>query len=99
MDELMERAQLLARFKLSVKRTLNESVDLDLLTRDALYARKRLAEIEEAATEESLLIMVLRLREMLLPSQPLVAPPSPSVITPEAKHKETRDYKMGARSW
>ncbi len=99
MDEHMERAQLMARFKLSVKRTLNESVDLDLLTRDALYARKRLSEIEEAATEESLLIMVLRLREMLLPSQPLVAPPTPPVSSPETKHKETRDYKMGARSW
>ena len=33
MDDAMARAQLLARFKLQVKRTLGETVDLEAATR------------------------------------------------------------------
>ncbi len=97
MDTQMEMAQLLARFKLQVKRTLSETVDLDRLTRDADYARQRLAEIEEAALDEDLLVMVLRLRDHLLPiaTQPEAPPPVPPAPAP----KETRNYLMGARAW
>ena len=45
MDEKLERAQLMARFKLMVKRSLGESVDLERLARDLAYARSRLAEV------------------------------------------------------
>ncbi len=100
MDKQMEMAQLMARFKLQVKRTLSETVDLDRLIRDADYARQRLAEIEEAALDEELLVMVLRLRDHLLPVTPVAsvvaAPPPPPAEPPP---KETRNYLMGARAW
>lgn len=99
MDERLELAQLLARFKLQVKRTLNQSVDLEKLARDAAYARQRLAEIEEDALDEELLVMVLRLRDILVPAVPAAveAAPPPALEAPVAR--ETRSYLMGARSW
>lgn len=105
MDEKLERAQLMARFKLMVKRTLSQTVDLERLGREPAYARERLAEIEEAALDEELLIMVLRLRDLLLPApEPVVVvAPAPVVIAPveipRESSKETRNYMMGARSW
>lgn len=107
MDDAMARAQLLARFKLQVKRTLGETVDLEALTRDPQYARQRLSEIEDAATEEDLLIMVLRLRDLLLPAPPVREThnetPSiavePTMLQAPAAAKETRNYLMGARAW
>ena len=98
-EKQLEIAQMLARFKLQVKRSLGETVDLEKLAREPAYARQRLSEIEEAATEEDLLIMVLRLRDLLVPvelSTPVIAAP----VAPEAAAvRETRNYLMGARSW
>lgn len=92
MEEKLEKAQLMARFKLMVKRSLSQSVDLERLEREPAYARERLAEIEEAALDEELLVMVLRLRELFVPLAALpLAEPAPV--------KETRNYKMGARAW
>ncbi|MCG2577019.1 hypothetical protein LZ012_08420 [Dechloromonas sp. XY25] len=102
MEKSMEMAQLLARFKLQVKRSLAESVDLEALTRDPIYARRRLSEIEEAAGDEDLLIMVLRLRDHLLPPADLPSPviAQPPEIAPEpSSQRETRSYLMGARAW
>ena len=104
MDKHMEMAQLLARFKLQVKRSLSETVDLDRLTRDRSYARQRLAEIEEAALDEDLLVMVLRVRDVLLPIEAApVEPPAPVIAAKpaevEATARETRNYLMGARAW
>ncbi len=103
MDENMEKAQMLARFKLQVKRALSETVDLEALTRDPQYARQRLSEIEEAAADEDLLVMVLRLRDLLLPAQavqePKVEIESAPVAPAPAAAKETRSYLMGARTW
>lgn len=104
MDQQMETAQLLARFKLQVKRSLGESVDLERLTREPDYALQRLKEIEEAAEDIDLLVMVVRLRDTFAPS---TNPTSPS-ITPSTtgpseaeiiSSKETRNYLMGARAW
>lgn len=95
MDMQLEMAQLLARFKLQVKRTLHEAVDLEQLTRDPAYARQRLAEIEEAAMDEDLLVMVLRLREKLLPTARTATQKAPSADS----HQETRNYRLGARAW
>ena len=92
MEEKLEKAQLMARFKLMVKRSLSQSVDLERLEREPAYARERLAEIEEAALDEDLLVMVLRLRELCVPLAPRQR------AEPEAV-KETRNYKMGARAW
>jgi hypothetical protein len=94
----------MARFKLMVKRTLGQTVDLERLDREPAYARERLAEIEEAALDEDLLIMVLRLRDLLLPAAAPVVEVAPVVIPaaveiPREIPKETRNYMMGARSW
>lgn len=93
MEEKLERAQLMARFKLMVKRSLGETVDLEGLARDPAYARARLAEIEEAALDEELLVMVLRLRDLFVPVDAL--PPTAA----SDSGRETRNYKMGARAW
>ena len=94
MEDKLEKARLLARFKLMVKRSLNQSVDLERLCREPAYAQERLAEIEEAALEEELLVMVLRLRDLYVPLAPVAAAETPAEQTPE-----TRNYKMGARAW
>jgi hypothetical protein len=103
MKEILEKAQLMARFKLMVKRSLSQSVDLERLDREPAYARERLAEIEEAALDEELLVMVLRLRDLLLPALPPMEP-EVAVVTPLVEAvaeipRETRNYKMGARAW
>lgn len=98
-EKQLEIAQMLARFKLQVKRSLGETVDLEKLAREPAYARQRLSEIEEAATEEDLLIMVLRLRDLLVPVE-LSTPVIATTVAPEAAAvRETRSYLMGARSW
>lgn len=91
----MELAQLLARFKLMVRRSLNQSVDLERLTREPAYARIRLTEIEDAAMDEDLLVMVIKLREWLVP------PLGEEKKTPEksASANKLRDYRLGARAW
>lgn len=101
MEKTLEQAQLLARFKLQVKRALGESVNLDALSNDPIYAKARLAEIEEMAEDEELLVMVLRVRDQVLPVEahtaaPIVAAP---VAPPIPVVKETRNYMMGARAW
>ncbi|WP_035383311.1 hypothetical protein [Ferriphaselus sp. R-1] len=96
MTEELELMQLMARFKLQVRRQLNQLVDLDLLKTDSAYARTRLSEIENLADDEELLMMVLRLRGILLP----VAPPPQVKAVEEPPQTETgRSYKFGARSW
>lgn len=98
MDKQMEMAQLLARFKLQVKRSLGETVDLLRLSREPAYAQQRLTEIEEAADDEELLVMLLRLRDKLVPAD---APPPPALMeSPEqATIRGSRNYLMGARAW
>lgn len=89
MDKPLEFVQLLARFKLQVKRSLGERVDLEALARDSAYARQRLAEIEDAADDEELLILVQRVRDVVLPPPPQAAEPAGA----------SRRYLTGARSW
>lgn len=95
MSEELELMQLMARFKLQVRRQLNQMVDLDLLKIDSAYARTRLSEIENLADDEELLMMVLRLRSSLLSVAP---PPAPNVIDEPLADTGHR-YKFGARSW
>jgi len=91
-DEQVELAHMLARFKLHVRRVLNESVDLDLLKNDPEYARERLSQIEEKAEDEDLLVSVLMLRERLCSR-----PPAPTVAPePQPSAPETR-YRFGLR--
>lgn len=79
MDEHIEQLRLLARLKLQVRRELDQAVDLERMKREPQYALSRLAEIEESAADEELLVTVLRLREMLdlYPADPVpTAPPA-----------------------
>lgn len=102
--DAFDRARLLARFKLAVRRQLDQSVDLDRLVNDPAYARARLAEIEDAALDEELLVMLLTVREAVLPRAPIApapaaTPPAPPVAPaiPPAIQPGLREYKFGAR--
>ncbi|GAA5174317.1 hypothetical protein GCM10025771_03770 [Niveibacterium umoris] len=97
MDDKIEHARLLARFKLQVRRQLDQSVDLDRLVQDAEYARTRLAEIEDLADDEDLLVMLLTLREQLLPRAVATAPMPATTPSAAAKPVESRNYRFGAR--
>lgn len=86
----MELARRLARFKLGVRRSLGESVNLDALRTDLDYRTRTLADIEERADDEDLLVSLLLVREMLDRR-------SDSDVTSEGT-KPGRDYRFGARS-
>jgi len=98
----IETVRLLARFKLQVRRSLDRGVDLKALAADAAYAEEVLADVEERAEDEELLVLVLRLRERLLPVRapaPVVAVsvPAPVDEVPVPAARPTRDYRFGAR--
>ncbi|MGF1644107.1 MAG: hypothetical protein ACFCUJ_10710 [Thiotrichales bacterium] len=88
----LELAQALARFKLQVRRKLNQSIDLESMRSDLHYARQRLAEIEAMADDEELLVAVILLRERLFPDLRAEATSKPE--TPATTEK----YKYGPRS-
>ena len=94
MDNKMEMAQLLVRFKLQVKRSLGESIDLERMSTDREYARQRLKDIEESSEDEALLVMVVRLRDYLLEAKA-----APASTEASAKPAPMRSYMMGARAW
>ncbi len=101
MADPYELPRLLARFKLQVRRQLNQSVDLEQLSRDSEYARTRLGEIEDLADDEELLVTLVRLRDLLCPTASLPAQTAlpPEAETPDPVPKTTRNYQFGARSW
>ncbi len=100
MEDKIEHARLLARFKLQVRRQLDQSIDLDRLVQDPDYARTRLAEIEDLAEDEELLVMVLTLRDILMPRKAAPAAPAAAAdLAPPPKSAESRNYKFGARGW
>ena len=90
-NEQIELARMLARFKLQVRRELNESVDLNRLKNDPDYARERLAQIEDQTADEELLVMLLVLRERLVAG--IMPPP---VVPPKAEAADAK-YRFGAR--
>lgn len=94
MNEDIELLRFLARLKLQVRRELDQFVDLDRLKNEPEYAKQRLSEIENATADEDLLVLVLRLREMLVPRQPVTPPAAPE---PVRVSREQR-YLFGARS-
>lgn len=94
MNEDIELLRFLARLKLQVRRELDQSVDLDRLKNEPDYARQRLAEIEEATADEDLLVLVLRLREMLVPR----VSAAPSAAAEPVRVSSEQRYLYGARS-
>jgi hypothetical protein len=89
MEDQIEAIRLLARFKLQVRRVLNQSVDLERMRADAAYARAVLSRVEDSAEDEELLVLAMRLHALLLPKSAVVAPPPAP-----AEQK----YLFGARS-
>lgn len=87
----------LALFKLAVKRNFQKNIDLEAMVNDVEYARRSLTEIEDLAETEEMLMMVLQLRQRLVPA------PAPQAIAAKASATEevatVRNYKFGARSW
>lgn len=103
-----EKIKLLAKFKLMVKQQLKKNVDLEKLTTNPEYARTALRELEDAANEEEMLLLVLHMREVLLPAEaaPVPVPAAPSIPAPPASTGEEKKeadgkqtYLFGARSW
>lgn len=101
-----EKIKLLAKFKLMVKQQLKKNVDLEKLTGNAEYARAVLHELEDAANDEEMLLMVLHMREVLLPVDAApapvaaVAPAAQPAVSEEKKEPEGKQtYLFGARSW
>lgn len=89
-DEEVELARRLARFKLSVRRTLGASVNLDALRLDLEYRTRILSEIEELTDDEELLMNLLLVRDLLSKK--------PDSAEGETGTKVVRDYRFGARS-
>ncbi|EGK70103.1 MAG: hypothetical protein GY848_02920 [Methyloversatilis sp.] len=89
-DDDMELARRLARFKLGVRRSLGESVNLDALRTDLDYRTRTLADIEERTDDEDLLVSLLLVRDML-ERRSDGAPADDGT-------KPGRDYRFGARS-
>jgi hypothetical protein len=89
-DEEVELARRLARFKLSVRRTLGVSVNLDALLVDLDYRTRTLSEIEELTDDEELLVNLLLVRDLLSRKR--------DSADDEAGTKAVRDYRFGARS-
>lgn len=89
-DEEVELARRLARFKLSVRRTLGVSVNLDALLVDLDYRTRILSEIEELTDDEELLVNLLLVRDLLSKKH--------DSTDDEAGTKPVRDYRFGARS-
>ena len=102
MDQRLETAQLMARFKLCLRRSLQSSVDLQRMTQDRDYAQQVLRDAEDRADTEELLVLTLQLRDALFPAamrqiEPVVAAPLPPPATSDSG--QTRNYKFGARAW
>lgn len=89
-DDDMELARRLARFKLGVRRSLGESVNLDALRTDLDYRTRTLADIEERTDDEDLLVSLLLVREMLDRRSDITAA--------DDSTRPGRDYRFGARS-
>lgn len=99
MEDPYELPRLLARFKLQVRRLLNQAVDLEKLAKDPEYAQVRLAEIEEVADDEELLVTLVRLRTLLSPVAEVPEAAAPVLAENPPARSATRDYRFGARAW
>lgn len=100
-DTDFDTAMLMARLKLHARKQLGITVDLEQLEADADYASATLRAIEDAAEEENLLALVVRLRGKL--SKPQASPLTHIVHTalpkePPARPPQfLRDHRFGAR--
>lgn len=91
LGDRLELAQALARFKLQVRRKLNQAVDLERMKSDRVYARQRLAEIEELVDDEDLLVALIMLRERLCPAS------EPEALAQPSQPALPERYRFGVR--
>jgi hypothetical protein len=78
-----ETIRLMARFRIQVRRLLNQSVDLEQLATDPNYARLRFAELEAVIQDEDLMAILIQLRAQLLNGDTNAAShakPAPSAV-------------------
>lgn len=100
-----DTAVLMARLKLHARKQLGISVDLAQLEADADYAAATLRTLEDEAEDETLLVLVVRLRAKLVkPSasalQNIVSVALPKEDTPKESPRPPqflRDHRFGAR--
>lgn len=91
----------LAKFKLLVKRTNGQSVEIAKIMSDKDYAAAALADAEESDSED-LILLALEIKDALglLAPQPTKPAPEPAAVVPEPPKKEGKDnnrYLFGAR--
>jgi len=96
-----DTAVLMARLKLHARKQLGITVDLEQLEADADYASATLRAIEDGAEDETLLVLVVRLRAKL--AKPSVVSPLQNIVS-AAVPKDIprppqflRDHRFGAR--
>lgn len=101
-----DTAVLMARLKLHARKQLGLNVDLEQLETDPEYASATLRAIEDAAEDETLLVLVVRLRSKLVktPSASTLQHIVSAALPKEAAPKEAprapqflRDHRFGAR--
>ncbi|RMX03449.1 hypothetical protein D8I35_16320 [Corticibacter populi] len=94
-----ELAQLMARFKLHVRKHLGLAVDLEQMANDKTYASAMLRAVENEAEDEDLLILLVRLRSRLNRPAPVsTAGEAPAATdTPRKPSPLLRDHRFGAR--
>ena len=96
-----DTAVLMARLKLHARKQLGITVDLAQLEADADYASATLRTIEDQAEDETLLVLVVRLRSKLVKApaaSPLQSIASAAVPKdPPRPPQFLRDHRFGAR--
>lgn len=100
-----DTAVLMARLKLHARKQLGISVDLAQLEADADYAAATLRTLEDEAEDETLLVLVVRLRAKLVKPSPstlqnIVSVALPKEDTPKESPRPPqflRDHRFGAR--
>ena len=96
-----DTAVLMARLKLHARKQLGITVDLAQLEADADYASATLRAIEDEADDETLLVLVVRLRAKL--ARPAVVSPLQNIVSaalpkePPRAPQFLRDHRFGAR--
>lgn len=96
-QERVELTRLMAKFKLAVRRQLNQSINLERLQNEPDYAREQLAALEEQIDDEELLVTLLVLRDRLIPNP--ADEPAPEMHQPaEPAPPPQARYRLGPRS-
>lgn len=92
----LETIRLMVRFKLQVRRLLDQTVDLDQLATDPDYARLRLSELEAATQDEEFLVMLVQLRSHLLNGDASSTPRAKTLLRPVQANHTTSTHETAS---